>query len=239
MSADNHDMSRGRRVVVALDFGSAKEARELGARLDPGCCRVKVGFELFTSAGPALVEWLVGRGFDVFLDLKFHDIPNTVARACRSAAQMGVWMVNVHALGGLRMMAAAREAVEGASRRPLLTAVTILTSHEPAELAEVGLDPDVGGHVRRLALLARRAGLDGVVCSAREARMLRAALGVEAVLVTPGIRLEGGGGDDQRRVMSPAAALAEGADYLVIGRPVTRADDPLAVLERINAEIGG
>lgn len=224
-------------VVVALDFADADSALAFAARLDPMQCRLKVGKELFTAAGPQLVERLAARGFQVFLDLKFHDIPNTVAQACRMAAEAGVWMVNVHASGGRRMMSAAREALEPLSHRPLLIAVTVLTSMEAADLAEVGITVPPQEQVLRLARLTREAGLDGVVCSAQEASMLKAEIGRDFKLVTPGIRLEDSVADDQRRVMTPVSALAAGADYLVIGRPITRASEPLAVLAKINQDI--
>jgi len=224
-------------VIVALDFNDAHSALDFAARLDPAECRVKVGKELFTSSGRVLVESLVARGFQVFLDLKFHDIPNTVAQACKMAAESGVWMVNVHASGGRRMMVAAREALASYSQRPLLIAVTVLTSMEAVDLAEIGIDVAPELHVQRLAQLSKDCGLDGVVCSAQEATMLKAALGKLFKLVTPGIRMADSAADDQRRVMTPTAALAAGADYLVIGRPITRADQPLDVLRKINSEI--
>lgn len=226
------------RVVVALDVETAARAEALVDRLDPELCRVKVGNELFTREGPRLVERLQERGFAVFLDLKFHDIPNTVAAACRVAADLGVWMVNVHALGGERMMAAAREALSGGRGPfPLLTAVTVLTSHAPDDLKRLGLEDCPGALVRRLARLALGAGLDGLVCSAREAGCLRAEHGQAPVLVTPGIRPVGAGADDQRRIITPAAALEQGADYLVIGRPVTAAADPRTALDAIIASL--
>lgn len=231
-------VSPGPRVIVALDFPAAGPALALAACLDPAQCRVKVGFELFTSAGPAAVEALVARGFDVFLDLKFHDIPNTAAAACAAAARLGVWMLNVHALGGTGMMRAAREAVDQGPRRPLLIAVTVLTSHSAAELGEIGLEADPGGEVLRLARLAQDAGLDGVVCSAREAGALRQTCGPQFCLVTPGIRPAGSAAGDQQRILTPRAALEQGSHYLVIGRPITQAADPLAALAAINAEIG-
>ncbi|HEX9179740.1 MAG TPA: orotidine-5'-phosphate decarboxylase, partial [Burkholderiales bacterium] len=181
------------RLIIALDFPDPAGALALAARLDPAICRVKVGKELFTSAGPGLVDELARRGFQVFLDLKFHDIPNTVAQACLATARMGVWMVNVHALGGRRMMAAAREALERTGAPPKLVAVTVLTSMEPADLAEVGVTGDPETAVLRLAGLARDSGLDGVVCSAREAALLRREIGKEFCLVTPGIRPAGAG----------------------------------------------
>jgi orotidine-5'-phosphate decarboxylase len=220
-------------VIVALDYPDAAAALAMASRLDPKLCRVKVGKELFTAAGPALVETLATRGFEVFLDLKFHDIPNTVAGACKAAARLGVWMLNVHASGGRAMMQAAREAVEG---RAKLIAVTVLTSLADADLADIGMTDGAEAAVTRLARLARSAGLDGVVCSAQEARALRAACGAQFDLVTPGIRLADGAADDQKRIMTPRAALDAGASYLVIGRPVTQAAEPLAVLERIQRE---
>ncbi|MBV8648146.1 orotidine-5'-phosphate decarboxylase [Paludibacterium sp.] len=224
-------------VIVALDFQDAHGALDFAARLDPAECRVKVGKELFTASGRDLVESLVLRGFQVFLDLKFHDIPNTVAQACVRAADAGVWMVNVHASGGRRMMAAAREALANLSQRPLLIAVTVLTSMEAADLADIGIETAPEEHVLRLARLSRDCGLDGVVCSAQEAMLLKRELGAAFKLVTPGIRLSDSAADDQRRVMTPTAALAAGADYLVIGRPITRADHPQDVLHKINHDI--
>lgn len=228
----------GPRVVVALDFPDAGQALAFAARLDPAQCRLKVGFELFTSAGPAVVAALVGKGFDVFLDLKFHDIPNTVASACAAAARLGVWMLNVHALGGAAMMRAAREAVDGAPRRPLLIAVTVLTSHSAAELGEIGIGAEPRSEVLRLARLAQGAGLDGVVCSAQEASALRDTCGPQFCLVTPGIRPTGSAAGDQQRILTPRAAVEQGSHYLVIGRPITQAADPVAALAAINAEIG-
>ncbi|TCP10831.1 orotidine-5'-phosphate decarboxylase [Crenobacter luteus] len=224
-------------VIVALDFPGEAAALDFVARLDPAACRVKVGKELFTASGRSLIEKLVARGFEVFLDLKFHDIPNTVAHACKIAAELGVWLVDVHASGGRRMMSAAREALEGYSHRPLLIGVTVLTSMDASDLAEIGIAVPPEEQVLRLATLARDSGLDGVVCSAQEASMLKPALGADFKLVTPGIRLAGSPGDDQRRVMTPVAALQGGADYLVIGRPITQSADPLATLAAINADI--
>lgn len=226
------------KIIVALDFPDAASSLALAERLDPALCRVKVGKELFTAAGPELVRALVARGFEVFLDLKFHDIPNTVAAACRAAAGLGVWMLNVHASGGRRMMTAARVALADLPRPPLLVAVTVLTSMAPEDLAEVGVTDAPAGQVLRLARLAQTCGLDGVVCSAQEAAMLRAGLGAEFRLVTPGIRPAGADAGDQRRVMTPADALRAGATDLVIGRPITAAADPLAALKTIQTEIG-
>lgn len=226
---------RGPRLIVALDYPQAAPALALAARLDPALCRLKVGKELFTAAGPALIETLQQRGHEVFLDLKFHDIPNTVAGAVRAAAGLGVWMVNVHASGGRRMLEAARAAVAASARPPLLIAVTVLTSLERADLAETGLDVEPATQVDRLAVLSRDCGLDGVVCSAQEAARLRALCGTDFRLVTPGIRPASSEAGDQRRTMTPAGALAAGADYLVIGRPVTGAPDPAAALADIAA----
>ncbi len=225
------------RLIIALDFATTDEARAFVARVTPAQCRVKVGLELFTAAGPAFVAELAERGFDVFLDLKFHDIPNTVAQACSRAAGLGVWMLNVHVLGGRRMLEAAREAIDKASRRPLLIGVTVLTSHEAREVEEVGLSGDLGAQVERLTALAADSGLDGVVCSPLEAERLRRRFNAPFMLVTPGIRPAGSDRQDQRRTLTPGEAIAQGADYLVVGRPVTRAPDPSAVLSTIAQEI--
>lgn len=232
-----HIESPGPRVIVALDYPDADSALRLVMRLDSAQCRLKVGKELFTTAGPDFVRRLVDLGFDVFLDLKFHDIPNTVARACSAAARLGVWMMNVHALGGERMLTAAREALSELTHPPLLIAVTILTSMDESDLRTIGLDGAPGDHVIRLATLASACGLDGVVCSSRETRELRTRLGRNFRLVTPGIRPAGSQMDDQRRVMTPADAVRNGSTYLVIGRPITRADDPLGTLLTINEEL--
>ena len=224
-------------VIVALDFASAQPALDLVARLSPDLCRLKVGKELFTRSGPALVENLQQRGFEVFLDLKFHDIPNTVAAAVRVAADLGVWMVNIHASGGRRMMEAAVAELEGLDNKPLLIGVTVLTSMSDADLNELGYEETAAQRVQRLAALAADCGLDGVVCSALEAPALRETRGEGFCLVTPGIRLAGDAAGDQRRVVTPADALALGSDYLVIGRSITAAADPLAALHRVHAEL--
>ncbi|MFM8757981.1 MAG: orotidine-5'-phosphate decarboxylase [Methylophilaceae bacterium] len=221
------------KIVIALDFAYAKPALEFVQQIDPKLCRVKVGKELFTAAGPQLIEQLVKRDFSVFLDLKFHDIPNTVAKACEAASRLGVWMLNVHASGGLAMMQAAREGVNKSGHDPLLIAVTVLTSMAEAELAQVGVQGTLLDHVKRLALLTQQAGLDGVVCSAQEASMLRAACGPDFCLVTPGIRPADAAKDDQTRIVTPTQALSLGASYLVIGRPITQAANPLQALEQI------
>jgi orotidine-5'-phosphate decarboxylase len=224
------------RIIVALDFPGRVAAEEFAARLDPVHCRLKVGKELFTAAGPDLVVRLVQRGFGVFLDLKFHDIPQTAARACRAAAALGVWMVNVHVSGGRRMLEEAREAVARSPQPPLLVGVTVLTSLADADLAEIGVQAAVADHALRLARLADSCGLDGVVCSAREARAIRAEAGAGFILVTPGIRPAGAATDDQRRVTTAGEAIAAGSDYLVVGRPVTEAVEPLAALLELERE---
>jgi orotidine-5'-phosphate decarboxylase len=226
------------RVIVALDFAHAQQALRIARTLPPSDCRVKVGQELFTRAGPGVVERLVALGFEVFLDLKFHDIPSTVAGACAAAAQMGCWMVDVHASGGRAMIEAAREALERGNHRPALVAVTLLTSLDEAAVGEIGFNGPLPAAALRLACLARDAGADGVVCAAAELAALRAACGAEFCYVTPGIRPDGAGADDQSRVSTPPAALRSGATYLVIGRPITRAADPAAALREINASLG-
>lgn len=225
------------RIIVALDYPGAREALELADRLDPALCRLKVGAELYTAAGPRFVEQLLQSGFAIFLDLKYHDIPNTVAGACVAAADLGVWMINVHGLGGRAMLLAAREALSGRAARPKLIAVTLLTSIGEAEATEIGLAGNPQEAVARLARLAQASGLDGVVCSPQEAAALRRQFGKEFCLVTPGIRPAETAQDDQQRIATPRQAIANGADYLVIGRPITRAPDPLAALRRICDEI--
>lgn len=227
----------GPRLIVALDYPEARAACAMAEQLDPARCRLKVGKELFTAAGPQLVQDLMRLGFDVFLDLKFHDIPNTVAQACHAAARLGVWMMNVHALGGARMMREARQAVHAHQPSPLLLAVTVLTSHGQDDLPEIGLMHALPDHVLQLAHLAQTQGLDGVVCSAEEAATLRARLGPDFVLVCPGIRMPEHASHDQQRVMTPSAALAAGASYLVMGRPITQSVNPLASLDAVHADI--
>jgi orotidine-5'-phosphate decarboxylase len=225
------------RIVVALDVAAPEQALALAAALDSRLCRLKVGKELFTAAGPRLVDQLTAKGFEIFLDLKFHDIPNTVAGACRAAAALGVWMVNVHALGGRAMLEAARGAMARSAGAPLLTAVTVLTSMGQRDLEEIGLLGSPGSAALRLADLAHACGLDGVVCSPHEAGTLRTRFGADFRLVTPGVRPTGFASGDQARVATPAEAIAAGADDLVIGRPITRAADPGAALAAIAAEI--
>jgi len=224
-------------IVVALDFDNKKQTLELVERLDPKRCRLKVGKELFTGEGPQLVEALQNKDFDVFLDLKFHDIPNTTAKAVATAAKMGVWMVNVHASGGQRMMEAAQEALANFQQKPLLIAVTVLTSMEQSDLAGIGLDITPQMQVERLAKLTQNSGLDGVVCSAQEATSLKALCGSDFKLVTPGIRPSFAVQGDQRRIMTPKQAIEAGVDYMVIGRPITQAQDPIAALQLIEQEI--
>ncbi len=232
----------GPRVIVALDFADPALALTLAEKLDPRDCALKVGKEMFVTAGPDPVRAMIARGFRVFLDLKFHDIPNTVGSACAAATRLGVWMLNVHAAGGAAMLAAARAAVdEAAAKRlatpPLLIAVTVLTSLKDADLRDTGVEGDTMRQALRLAQLTAAAGLDGVVCSAHEAKALRAARGPDFKLVTPGIRPAGSVADDQARIITPEAAIASGADYLVIGRPVTQAPDPVVALAAINAAL--
>ncbi|ANS84967.1 orotidine-5'-phosphate decarboxylase [Vibrio scophthalmi] len=226
------------KVIVALDYDNQADAFAFVDRIDPASCRLKVGKEMFTLFGPDFVKELHKRGFSVFLDLKFHDIPNTCSKAVRAAAEMGVWMVNVHASGGERMMAASREILEPYGKdRPLLIGVTVLTSMEQSDLAGIGLDMAPKDQVIRLASLTKNAGLDGVVCSAHESSMLKAELGQEFKLITPGIRPAGSEQGDQRRIMTPVEAIQAGSDYLVIGRPITQAINPAQVLAEINATL--
>lgn len=235
----SHTEHEDPKIIVALDYPQAAPAIELAMRLEPALCRLKVGKELFTAAGPQLVEVLQQRGFEVFLDLKFHDIPNTTAQACKAAAGLGVWMVNVHALGGRKMMEAACEALANQVRRPKLIAVTILTSMAQEDLEGVGIQASPAQMVARLAQLAQDSGLDGVVCSAQEATMLRRQSGGDFCLVTPGIRPANAAANDQSRIMTPRSALEAGASYLVIGRPITQAPDPLVALQDIIKDTGG
>ena len=226
------------RIIVALDFPDTRPAFDLLSQIDPEQCRVKIGKEMFTRAGPAFVEKVTAQGFQVFLDLKYHDIPNTVAAACAAAADLGVWMLNVHASGGRKMMTLAAERLAALSGdRPLLIAVTILTSLAQEDIAEIGYPGTPAENVSRLAALAEQSGLDGVVCSPLEVDALRAERGAGFRLVTPGVRPAGASTDDQKRIMTPGDAIRAGASYLVVGRPVTAAADPLASLQAINAEV--
>lgn len=226
------------RVIVALDYDNKDTAMAFIDKLDPTLCKLKVGKEMFTLFGPEFVKEIIAKGFDVFLDLKFHDIPNTVAKACKAAAELGVWMVNVHASGGLPMMQAAKEAIaNSANPSTKLIAVTVLTSMDDVQLADVvsGVTPEE--QVLRLAALTEKAGLDGIVCSAQEANALREKHNPEFLLVTPGIRPIGADAGDQKRVMTPPDAINSGVSYLVMGRPITKAEDPIAVLTEVNASI--
>ena len=225
------------KIVVALDYADTKSALALVNQLDPAICRLKVGKELFTAAGPQLVESLIAKDFGVFLDLKFHDIPTTVAKACEAASRLGVWMLNVHASGGAEMMQAAKEGVAKSGQQPLLIAVTVLTSMNQEMLSKIGVTGGLQEQVLRLATLSKTSGLDGVVCSAQEAPLLRDKLGKDFCLVTPGIRPASASLDDQSRVVTPPDALKLGASYLVIGRPITKAADPLKALHEIHQSI--
>lgn len=227
----------GSRIIVALDYDQEAKAMAFVDQVSPDACRLKVGKEMFTHLGPTFVEKLVDRGFDVFLDLKYHDIPNTVAKACEAAAKLNVWMMNVHVSGGRRMMEAAAEAMARQASSPLLIGVTILTSLTDDELAEVGYQGDAASNVQRMAALAKDSGLDGVVCSPKEITLLRESMGDDFNLVTPGIRPSFAEKGDQRRVMTPADAMAAGSSYLVIGRPITQADDPMQAMSLIQQEM--
>jgi len=227
-----------KRIIVALDFNAANIALNLVDSLDPELCRLKIGKELYTACGPDLLKQIQDRGFEVFLDLKFHDIPNTVAKAVSAAGNMGVWMLNVHASGGQAMMEAAREALfEFGNQRPKLIAVTVLTSLAQVDLNQIGIERSPEEQVSKLAFLTRDAGLDGVVCSAAETRLLRAQLPQDFCLVTPGIRRASDAADDQKRVLGPADAVRSGSNYLVVGRPITQADSPFEALLEFNSAI--
>ncbi|PKG47768.1 MULTISPECIES: orotidine-5'-phosphate decarboxylase [Halomonadaceae] len=224
-------------IIIALDYPSLDAALCMADQLDPARCRVKVGKELFTRSGPAVLEALHGRGFEVFLDLKFHDIPNTVASAVQAAAEQGVWMVNVHASGGQRMMEAAMQRLEQHGLTTYLIAVTVLTSMQAEDLADVGINAPLAEHVERLALLAKQSGLHGVVCSAQESARIKTLCGDSFLKVTPGIRPSFAASNDQQRIMTPSQAIQAGSTHLVIGRPVTQAADPMIALEAIEAEL--
>lgn len=224
-------------IIVALDAKSQKEALSIADQLDPSLCRVKVGKEIFTHEGPSVVKALHDRGFDVFLDLKFHDIPNTTAQAVCAAADMGVWMVNVHASGGRKMMETCVERLKAGNYHTQLIAVTVLTSMGREDLKDLGLDVEPFEHVKRLAALTKDSGLDGVVCSAQEAKMLRESLGQAFSLVTPGIRPEGSNADDQKRIVTPKQAMLDGSTHLVIGRPITQSVNMNQTLKDILATL--
>lgn len=225
------------KLIVALDFPAADQALNFIKPLSPEMCKLKVGFELFVAAGPDFVKQLVDQGYDVFLDLKFHDIPNTVASACKSAANLGVWMMNVHASGGDKMMQAAKQSLDESGSNAKLIAVTVLTSMDKAQLASTNVSHSPEEQVKHLAQLTKQSSLDGIVCSAQEAKILRDLLGDDFLLVTPGIRPTGSDQGDQSRIMTPAEARAAGVSYVVVGRPITQSNDPVAVIEQINKDM--
>ncbi|MEK5742143.1 orotidine-5'-phosphate decarboxylase [Acinetobacter variabilis] len=224
-------------IIVALDAKSQFDALTIAEQLDPALCRVKVGKELFTHEGPIIVKALQDKGFDVFLDLKFHDIPNTTAQAVCAAADLGVWMVNVHASGGRKMMETCVERLKAGNYKTQLIAVTVLTSMGREDLKDIGLDIEPNEHVKRLAQLTKDSGLDGVVCSAQEAKMLRETIGQDFALVTPGIRPEGSNADDQKRIVTPKQAMLDGSTHMVIGRPITKSENPCQTLKDILATL--
>lgn len=227
------------RIVVAMDFNNIDSCIKLAQQLDPKTCRLKIGKELFTLCGPKVVEQVQQLGFDVFLDLKFHDIPATVAKAVKAAAHLGVWMVNVHASGGPRMMTEARDALASFKQRPILIGVTVLTSMSQEELHQTGVTCSLQSHVISLAGLAKDSGLDGVVCSAQEAQALSQTYGSDFILVTPGIRPTGSQTDDQHRIVTPLEAVKKGSHYLVIGRPITQSSDPIETCTQIIQSLRG
>jgi orotidine-5'-phosphate decarboxylase len=229
--------NKGPQIIVALDYSDSGAALELVSGLDSNSCRLKVGKEMFTRFGPSFVETLAAKGFDVFLDLKFHDIPNTVAAACAAVADLGVWMTNVHASGGRKMMEAARDRLQQMQNSPILVAVTILTSLGQQDIAEIGYPGTPVENVKRLAQLAETSGMDGIVCSPLEAKEVRPLVNADFCLVTPGVRPTSSKQDDQTRILTPSDAIKAGSDYLVIGRPITQADDPMQALHGIQAEI--
>jgi len=225
------------KIIIALDYDNQSDVMQLVQQIDPSECRLKIGKELFTACGPDIVRKVQDLGFEVFLDLKFHDIPATVAKACKAAANLGVWMLNVHALGGVEMLKAARNAVDDSGKSTHLIAVTLLTSHSQSDISQVGLGGSIAENVLKLADLSFQSKLDGVVCSAQETEILRQHLGNDFLLITPGIRPAGSCADDQTRIVTPHDALKNGSSYLVIGRPITLADNPLAALREINQSI--
>ncbi|MBJ9419741.1 orotidine-5'-phosphate decarboxylase [Acinetobacter oleivorans] len=224
-------------IIVALDAKSQYDALKIVEQLDPTLCRVKVGKELFTHEGPSVVKKLQEQNFEVFLDLKFHDIPNTTAQAVCAAADLGVWMVNVHASGGRKMMETSVERLKAGNYQTQLIAVTVLTSMGREDLKDIGLDVEPVEQVKRLAKLTKESGLDGVVCSAQEAKILRELIGQDFSLVTPGIRPEGSNADDQKRIVTPKQAMLDGSTHLVIGRPITKAENPTEMLKSILSSI--
>ena len=233
---NNNDLNTSP-IVVALDYADKASALAFADKIDPRDCRLKVGKEMFTHFGPQMVKDLQSRGFDVFLDLKFHDIPNTTARAVAAAADLGVWMVNVHASGGRKMMETCVERLKAGNYKTQLIAVTVLTSMGREDLRDIGLDVEPFEQVKRLAKLTQESGLDGVVCSAQEAKMLRQDLGQDFALVTPGIRPAGSNADDQKRIVTPNQAMQDGSTHLVIGRPITQSANPSQTLIDILATL--
>jgi orotidine-5'-phosphate decarboxylase len=231
-----HNQSTAR-TIVALDFSSSTTALDFVAKVDPTSCKVKVGFELFISSGPQIVKDLIDRDFDVFLDIKLHDIPNTVAAACKSACRLGVWMLNIHATGGSSMMLAARQAVKAANPKTKLLAVTILTSLDNQDLNDLGINKSLEEQAISLAVKARESELDGVVCSAKEAKRIKTVCGSDFIVVTPGIRLEDSKikSEDQKRVVTPKEAAEAGSDFIVVGRPVTNSSNPTEIIKHINS----
>ncbi len=226
------------KIIVALDFSDSSTALAFVDQLTPGTCRLKVGKELFMVGGPKLVENLVGRGFSIFLDLKFHDIPNTVAKACINASRLGVWMINVHAMGGSEMLDAARKSIPKESGSPLLIAVTALTSLDQSNLLDIGFSEQLDTVVLKLTQMAKKYNCDGVVCSASEAGFIRKKFGCDFLRITPGIRLPGDSLNEQKRVANPINAIREGASFLVIGRSITQSSNPMEIIDKINSEIG-
>ena len=224
-------------IIVALDVNNQRDALNLADQMDPKLCRLKVGKELFTRLGPQIIQELHQRQFDVFLDLKFHDIPNTTAQAVLAAADLGVWMVNVHASGGREMMETTVSRLKNGHYNTHLIAVTVLTSMSNDDLHELGIQANAAEQVVKLAALTKSCGVDGVVCSAQEAKILRAQLGPDFLLVTPGIRPADSATDDQKRIVTPQQAIQDGVDYMVIGRPITKADNPQQKLIEIYQSI--
>ena len=225
------------KVIVALDYANLADAKSLVSKLNPDYCHLKVGKELFTSTGPAFIDYLHSKHFKVFLDLKFHDIPTTVKKACEATSQLGVWMINVHASGGSSMLEAALEGINKSNQPPLLIAVTVLTSMNQKMLEEIGVTTKLEDQVLRLAKLAETSGLNGIVCSAKDLEFLKNQLHKSFLYVTPGIRMTGDASNDQVRTLTPIEAIKAGSSHLVIGRPITQSANPSEALEKIYLEI--
>ena len=224
------------KVIVALDFSSLIETEFFLKKIKGQNCRLKVGKELFTSEGPNIIKLIQRYGFEIFLDLKFHDIPNTVSSAIKASCNFGVWMVNIHASGGKQMMLAAREAVDSSSHKPLLIAVTILTSFDKSSYQELGFKNDLQEQIAYLAIMSEKSGMDGIVCSANDISSIKPLVEDKFQFITPGIRIENSN-DDQKRVTTPENAISNGSNYIVIGRPVTLSDDPATIIQKINQRI--